>query len=93
MSETFYFYLSKSAIEPSYGEDASHWHSTISSRHQLWKNQFRKPDTNHSFNQSTSPETTSFHILESGFLSPQDICNLLADTNKLIAHLDASIVA
>jgi hypothetical protein len=92
LGEKFYLLLSQPATKPCCGGDVPDWHSTIPSRHQLWRNQFGKPDIDHSFNQTASLETTLFQILESGFLSPHDLCTF-ADSHHLLAHLAASIVA
>lgn len=92
LGENFYYTLSLPATTNQLGGDESSWKNNIPRRHQLWKNQFGKPDINHSFHQTPCFETTAIHILRSGFLSPPDLV-ALTSSHTLLGHLATSIVA
>ena len=66
-----------------------HWKNGLPRPIDLYRQEFGKPDTSHSFTQEACSETTLHLVLKSGFLSATDTLAVHA-THPLIAHLDKS---
>jgi hypothetical protein len=92
LGETFYSSLLSTATSHCYGGNDNSWKADIPPRHLLWRNQFGRPDINHSFHQIPCFETTAIHIIKSGFLAPSDLVSLTS-AHELMGHLSASVVA
>lgn len=63
------------------------WKRLLPSRSTLYREEFGKPDTSHSFTQEACGETILHFVLKSGYLHEDDI-TIVHKVHPLVAHLD-----
>lgn len=68
------------------------WKDSLPTPVDLYKQEFGKPDSSHSFTQEACADTCMHFVLKSDFLTPEDKALLVEETNPLIAHLDKTRV-
>ncbi len=87
--------LGKTSIVPTFDpignphqpEVHAEWKSSLPTPAHLLRQQFGRPDNNHSFTQEACMETCLHLLLKSGYLDRPDL-SALKQTNPLVGHLD-----
>ena len=90
LGEFFYHDLARVSYDVSSPD--MHWRECIPTRWDLYRSAFGRPSLSHSFHQVPCLDTCSFHLLQSGFLSPVCMCRWF-DASPVMARLAATMVA